>query len=212
MDRYKRNQVEAAISEGVNSSWNRPPAELRHRLKRLLDTDRSLGRNPRSVDPEQAAYAFYAGDAPGSGVEVWFSPYEAFALLIAFNLLEHGFPQQKTVLALRRIRSALEREHKRILKLDPGILFDQDALRDKAAPGQMAVGSTDPVYLVITTERKRAAKPLKGITICRGDTELMLFMKAALASYTIFELTIPAHRLHYHLAKTEPSQRGRAAT
>jgi len=212
MGRYKRNQVEAAISEGVNSSGTHPPAEVRHRLKRLLDTDRTLGRNPRSVDPEQATYAFYTGDAPGSGVEVWFSPYEAFALLIAFNLLEHGFPQQKTVLALRRVRTVLEREHRRVLKLDPSSLFDQDALQRNAAPGQLAVGSTNPVYLVITTERKRAAKPLKGITICPNEIELMKFMKAALASYTIFELTTPAHRLKYHLAKTEPSQRGRAAT
>jgi hypothetical protein len=210
MDRYKRNQIEAAISEGVGSSGTRPTAELRHRLKRLLDTDRTLGRNPRSVDPEQAAYAFYAEDAPGSGVEVWFSAYEAFALLVAFKLLEHGFPQQKAVLALRRIRPGLEREHKRMLKLDRRALFNQDAL--ERSPGQMAVSSTDPVFLVIRTQEKRAAKSLEGIRICHGERELMQFIKAALASYTIFELTRSAHLLDDHLAKTEPSQRGRAAT
>jgi len=197
MVRYKRNQVEVAISRVVGFSANRPPMELRHRLKRLLDTDRALVRN------SGLAYAFYAGHAPGSGVEVWFSAYEAFALLVAFNLLEHGFPQQK---------AALEPEHKRMLKLDRRVLFNQDAFERKVSPGQMVVSSTDPVFLVIRTEESRAAKSLKATRICHGEIELMQFIKAALASYTIFELTGSAHLLDYHLAKTEPSHRGRAAT
>jgi hypothetical protein len=204
MARYKRNQIELAISRVVGFSSSRPPMELRHRLKRLLDTDRALVRN------SGLAYAFYAGHAPGSGVEVWFSAYEAFALLVAFKLLEHGFPQQKAVLALRRIRPALEPEHKRMLKLDRRALFNQDAL--ERSPGQMAVSSTDPVFLVIRTQEKRAAKSLEAIRICHGEIELMQFIKAALASYTIFELTRSAHLLDDHLAKTEPSHRGRAAT
>jgi hypothetical protein len=204
MARYKRNQVEAAISRVVGFSASRPPMELRHRLKRLLDTDRALVRT------SGLAYAFYAGHAPGSGVEVWFSAYEAFALLLAFKLLEHGFPQQKAVLALRRVRPALEPEHKRMLKLDPKALFNQDALQ--RSEGQLALNSTDPVYLVIRTEEKRAAQPVKDIRICHGEIELMRCIKAALASYTIFELTSAAHLLDDHLAKTEPSQRGRAAT
>jgi hypothetical protein len=204
MARYKRNQVEAAISRVVGFSASRPPMELRHRLKRLLDTDRALVRT------SGLAYAFYAGHAPGSGVEVWFSAYEAFALLLAFKLLEHGFPQQKAVLALRRVRPALEPEHKRMLKLDPKALFNQDALQ--RSEGQLALNSTDPVYLVIRTEEKRAAQPVKDIRICHGEPALMQFIKAALASYTIFELTSAAHLLDDHLAKTEPSQRGRAAT
>jgi hypothetical protein len=202
---YKRNQIELAISRVVGFSGSRPPKELRHRLKRLLDTDRALIRNSGS------AYAFYAGRAPGSGVEVWFSAYEAFALLVAFKLLEHGFPQQKAVLALRRLRPALEPEHKRMLKLDRRALFNQDAL-ERRSPGQMVVSSTDPVFLVIMTEEKRAAKSLEPTRICHGEMELMQFIKAALASYTIFELTGSAHLLDDHLAKTEPSHRGRAAT
>jgi hypothetical protein len=199
---YKRNQVEAAISRVVGSSASRAPSGLRHRLKRLLDTDRTLVRN------SGLAYAF--GGAPGSGVEVRFSAYEAFALLVALYLLEHGFPQQKAVLALRSIRHTLEPEHKRMLKLDPKVLFNQDDLQ--RSPGQLVISSTDPVYLVIRTEEKRAAKPVKDIRICHGEPELMQFIKAALASYTILELTSAAHLLHSHLAKTEPSHRGRAAT
>jgi hypothetical protein len=201
MARYKRNQVEVAIARVVGSSATRAPSGLRHRLKRLLDTDRTLIRN------SGLAYAF--GGAPGSGVEVWFSAYEAFALLVALYLLEHGFPQQKAVLALRTIRHALEPEHKRMLKLDPQVLFNQDDLQP--SPGRLVISSTDPVYLVIRTEEKRAAKPVKEIRICHGEPELMQFIKAALASYTILELTSAAHLLDSHLAKTEPSHRGRAA-
>ena len=199
---YKRNQVEAAISRVVGSSASRPPKGLRHRLKRLLDTDRTLVRN------SGLAYAF--GGAPGSGKEVRFSAYEAFALLVAFKLLEHGFPQQKAVLALRRIRPALEPEHKRTLERDRKHLFNQDALQPN--PGQLVTGSTDPVFLVIRTQENRAAKLPEFIRICHGETELMQFIKAALASYTIFELTSSAHLLDDHLAKTEPSHRGRAAS
>ena len=215
MARFKRNQIEAAISKVVLDRDGHPPTELLHRLKRLLDKDRTLGRKPRSTDPEQATYAFYAGEAPGSGIEIWFSGYEAFALLVALNLLEHGFPQEKTVLALRNIRADLEREHKRMLKLDPKKLFDQDALEGAASPGQMVMNSTDPTFLVIKTEKTRAAsgsRPLKAITLRRGERDLMLYMKAAIASYTILELTTPAHLLEHHLATSEPIQRGRAAT
>ena len=102
-----------------------------------------------------------------------------------------------------------------MLKLDPRKLFDQDAIEGAASPGQMVLSSTDPTYLVIMTEQKRAVlepRPLKASKICRGESELMRYMKAALASYTIFELTNPAHLLQHYLARIEPSQRGRAAT
>ena len=96
------------------------------------------------------------------------------------------------------------------LKLDPKALFNQDALQ--RSEGQLALNSNEPVFLVIRTEEKRAPKPLKDIRICHGEIELMRYIKAALASYTIFELTRSAHLLDDHLAKTEPSHRGRAAT
>ena len=212
---YKRNQVETAIWKVLARDGEHPPTELLHRLKRLLDKDRTLGRKPRSTDPEQATYAFYAEEAPGSGIEIWFSGYEAFALLVAHNLLEHGFPQEKAVLALRKMRADLEREHKRMLKLDPRELFDQDALERAASPGKIVSSSTDPTFLVITTEQKPAAsdtRPLKAITLHRGERDLMQHMKAAIASYTILELTNRAHLLEHHLARSEPIQRGRAAT
>src|SRR5215207_5199894 len=85
---YKRNQVEQAILATLAGNDREADApDLRVRMKRLLDADRLLGREAKSADPERASYAFYSGEAPGSGVEVWFSPYEAFALQLALRLL-----------------------------------------------------------------------------------------------------------------------------
>ena len=70
MLQYKRNQVEEAVSGVLEPKSHGPTSELRTRLKRLLETDRALGRTARSSDPELANYAFYSADPPGSGVEV----------------------------------------------------------------------------------------------------------------------------------------------
>src|SRR5215211_9001450 len=128
MKQYKRNQVEEAISLMFDPSSRDPSTELRTRLKRLFETDRNLGRNPRSSDPERTNFAFFSSEAPGTGVEVWFSSYEAFALFTAWRLLEHGWPQASAVSILRQIRPRLEREHARILKLDPAQIFDDKQL------------------------------------------------------------------------------------
>ena len=81
MSGFKRNQVEEAISRVFEPLSPEPTLNLRTRMKRLLDTDRALGRDRRSNDPKVAHYAFYSDEAPGSGREVWFSEYECFALL-----------------------------------------------------------------------------------------------------------------------------------
>jgi hypothetical protein len=62
MLRYKRNQVEEAIAAALDRRDADVASELRIRIKRLLETDRALGREPR------ATYAFfYTGGAPGRG-------------------------------------------------------------------------------------------------------------------------------------------------
>ena len=104
------------------------------------------------MDPEKATYAFFSQDAAGSGIEVRFQEYEAFALLIGWRFLKHGFPQQKAVLALRRVRHPLEQEHARIMQLDPKAIFDQQQIRDAARPGQLYLNNTAPVFLVICSQ------------------------------------------------------------
>ena len=60
---FKRNQVEEAIALVLEPGSIGPSMELCTRIKRLLDTDRNLGRNKRSNDPEHANFAFYSVDA-----------------------------------------------------------------------------------------------------------------------------------------------------
>ena len=93
---FKRNQVEAAISRVVEPGSAKPSSELRTRMKRLRETDRALGRieNKRSADRARGYFAFYSEDAPGRGVEIWFSGYEAFALLTGLRLMQHGWPRE----------------------------------------------------------------------------------------------------------------------
>lgn len=109
-------------------------SKMRTQLKRLLDTDRSLGRNKHSTDPEKADFAFYGRDGSGRGVETSFSACDAFALLTGLRLMRHGWPQGFAVAALRRVKPELEKHHARILSQDPAIflttsLFDSEPNR-----------------------------------------------------------------------------------
>ena len=167
---FKRNQVEGAISRAIDSTAERPTADLLNRLKRLLDTDRSLGRSAKSMDPEKATYAFFSQDAAGSGIEVRFQEYEAFALLTGWRFLEHGFPQQKAVLALRRMRARLEQEHARIMQLDPKALFDEDRIRAAGRPGQLYLNNTAPVFLVICSSEEDKTKSRKSGQLNRSPS------------------------------------------
>jgi len=213
MPTFKRNQLEQAISRAIDPTAQKPSPELLNRLKRLLDTDRNLGRRANSLDPEKATYAFFSQDAAGSGIEVRFQEYEAFALLIGWRFLEHGFPQQKAVLALRRMRRPLEQEHARIMQLDPNALFDQQRIRDAARPGQLYLNNTAPVFLVICSSEEDSAKTdersIKSVSICRNEADLMRLIKSHFGLNTIFELVGTSHLLHDRLLRTLPSQRGR---
>ena len=80
---YKRNQIEEAIDS----------SELGTRIKRLLELDRSLGRKLRSKDAEQANFAFFSEEQPGTGADISFSEYEAFALLNGLKIMGHGWPR-----------------------------------------------------------------------------------------------------------------------
>jgi hypothetical protein len=49
---YKRNQIEEAIAHIVAPNCEEPPSELRTRIKRLLELDRSIGRKIRFKDAQ----------------------------------------------------------------------------------------------------------------------------------------------------------------
>lgn len=208
MAAYKRNQIEEAISGVVEPRTHEPSVELRNRIKRLLDTDRAAGRSLRADDPEQSNYAFYSADSPGSGVEVWFSDYEAFAILTGLRLLGHGWPQSLVVSMMRQIRPRLEEEHSYILTLDPEELFDEAEIRRNARAGDMAFDVTIPVLLVIAS--KSDAEP-HAIAVCRGVRDSSKFLSNATragGAGTMFELSGLAHRFSQRLAETTPNRRG----
>jgi hypothetical protein len=211
---YKRNQVEEAISQVLGERTNEPSQDLRTRLKRLLETDRAMGRNIRSSDPKIAQFAFYSENAPGKGVEVFFSPYEAFALMTALRLLQHGWPQSFPVSVLRAVRPELEREHARILKQNPEALFDEKAIRKMAVPGALYVDNADPVFLTVASGQRlpsTSGDDLPLFAVCRGQDVVSRFISQKRAqSWTMHELVTPAHALATQLATTEPRKRGRA--
>jgi hypothetical protein len=216
MRTYKRNQVEEAISRTLGERSARPSQTLRTQLKRLLDTDRKItlaARQDRS-NSGPTNYAFYSSDSPGKGSEVCFSDYEAFALATGWRLLEHGWPQSFVVNALRHIRAHFERHHARILKQDPAILFDKEAIEAKARPGDLAVENTDPVFLTVVTGKARSEDGIGDkttVTICRGLEEVTKFVRQQKAqSSSLFELVNRAHELAGQLAKAQPRTRGRS--
>jgi hypothetical protein len=211
--RYKRNQVESAIARIVEPQAGEPSAELRTHLKRLLDTDRATGKAVPSSEARRANFAFYSAQAPGSGVEVWFSDYESFALMMGLSLLRHGWPQGFAVSLMRRIRPELEPEHSRMLKLDRTKLFDEREIRRRAKPGDMAFDVTNPVLLTIVSKsgigHDQETVPVAW-SLCKGVDEAMKFLRGAgRAPATIFELAGIAHKLSAALLLTKPSRRGR---
>jgi hypothetical protein len=208
----KRNQIEEAISCVLEPQAPTPSTIVRTRVKRLLDIDRELGREVN--DQERASYAFYRVEPPGSGVEVSFSEYEAFALLAGLMLMGHGWPQSFAVAVLRRVRRELEKEHTRVLKLDRKWLFNAEAIGKAARAGAMAVSNRDPVFLTIVSRSPGLMDQQQAPEACavsRGQDEAFKFVRqAARGPYTMFELTTLAHQFSDALAKTTPRQRGRS--
>ena len=215
MKKFKRNQVEEGIFQALSAEGARI-YELRFRLKRLLAADRTLSRQRKSRDDSKRQYAFYSAERPGSGIEVMFSGYEAFALLAAIMLLEHGLPQAGVVRIMRQVRSSLEMAYAQTLEQDPVALFDEESVSARAKPGMIAIDNIDPVFLAfVTTSSSSAGKQLAGTpaAVCRGDAELMEFIKRHAVHgrvATIFEFVRLMHALTAYLSQTRPVKRGRA--
>jgi len=209
---YKRNQIEEAIARVVVPNCKQLPSELRTRIKRLLELDRSMGRKVRSNDAEEANFAFFSEDAPGSGADISFSEYEAFALLNGLRIMDHGWPQSVAVSIMRRVRCDLEREHGRILRQDPDSLFDWEAIRARARPGDIAADNTDPVYLTIASKAQPEGQRALLSAVCRGHEGVAKFHRqVGASSVSMFEIVTLAYNLHSQLMKTAPTLRGRGS-
>jgi hypothetical protein len=215
MAKYKRNQIEEAISRVLAPKSSRPTPTLLTRVKRLLETDRMIGDALSRDYPSLARYAFFSAEAEGSGVEVWFSDYEAFALLIGIELMAHRWPQRFAVSVMRSVRHELEQEHAWILEQDQKRLFDPVEIRRNAKEGDFASGTTDPVLLVIVSdagsELSEGTEP-PAVAVRRGAKAAFEFARETpgrRAAMSMVELTVPAHNLLRELALTRPRRRGR---
>jgi hypothetical protein len=215
MARFKRNQVEEAIFRTLGAKGERVD-ELRFRIKRLLVTDRHSG-----CDSEEEAdrhYAFFSQEPPGSGTEVRFAGYEAFALLAATMLLEHGLPQAGVVKVMRQVRAGLEIAHAQTLKKDLATLFDEQAIRSQAKPGMIAVDNTDPIFLAFVRLTDSSVGDPRGggaVEVCRGHEELATFLKKHSkpgTGVTFFEFVGLIHLLALNLLQVRPVKRGRGAS
>jgi hypothetical protein len=210
---YKRNQVEDAILRTVSAKSVRR-GDSKSRLQRLLVTDRRLASRKRSDAKAHSRFAFFSREAPGSGSEVMFSEFEAFALLVGLAMLDHGIPQATVVGILRQLRSDLQAAHREMLKKDPQLLFDPQAVRSMARPGMFPADNTDPVYLAsVKLPGSTAVRVHAAIKLCRGQEDLSAFIAThAIPGYgaTFFELVTLMHQLSANLAKTRPIKRGRS--
>jgi hypothetical protein len=207
MDLYKRNQVEEAISRTIGEKSAKPSSELRTRLKRLLDLDRSLKR-ARSEDSGGANYAFYNSGAPGKGGEVLFSNYDAFALLTGLKMLNHAWPQNFVVTTLRRIRKELRLQHSMALRMR--------SKRTGAEPRAGDIAGMNPAspFLLIVSDDRTANPNNQGPYAMTFANEVDAFrfqMQAVGRSCSWFELEASAKALSANLARALPRSRGRTA-
>jgi hypothetical protein len=203
MQYFKRNQIEDAIHSVVGGSQVRePPQELRNRIKRLLDTDRAAGRLVRANDPERTNYAFYSDASPGSGVEVRFTQYEAFAVQMGLTFLSHGWPQGFVVSLLRRARPKLEKAYAEMMT------WNRQDLLGKTLSGT----GIDPVMPMVLVVVSRPGFEQPDFAVRKGSKRAMDFLTAENRKGgvgTLFELARTAHGLANKLAQTEPNRRGR---
>src|SRR5215472_12032613 len=96
---FKRNQIEEAIACVLEPGSAKLSSEMRTRLRRLLETDRGLGRSKRSRDSERSNFAFSGMAARGRGLENGFPVSGAFAFFPARLRLWNRCPQGPVVAA-----------------------------------------------------------------------------------------------------------------
>jgi hypothetical protein len=211
MTGFKANQVQQAIFWTLGAEGDRA-GEIKFRLKRLLAADRSLGRRPRSHTQADHHYAFFSDDPPGTGSDILFTEYEAFASLAAIVLLEHGLPQAVVVRLLRQVRPQLEPIHAENLKKDPNRLFNERALRAQAKPGMIAFESTEPVILAFARLTGSSVDDVRTV-VCVDHLELSSFMKQhslPAVGISIFDFSRLIHNLAGNLLHTSARKRGRS--
>ena len=222
---YKRDQVEQAI--GIVSGNIRPRQlpeafnRLKIELKRLLDRDRKQAHETPKGTPVRQA--FHSGPPPGRGIDVIYTAYEAFALLIALRLMRGGLPQSTAVRFLRDLREPLAGFHYETLQTSPEQIQSAKSpyeplilIRD----GFLAEEAEKMAYLVAQAgelaEEFQISSPIDtpvSGNICRDLKSLherLVWGSHLKNALIIVELVNAAHQLAYHLNQIPPRSRGRS--
>jgi hypothetical protein len=205
---FKRNQVEGAILRTLGVKDDGRGRDVKLKIKRLLVTDRRLGRARAD-----RGYAFYTQKPKGSGVEVMFSGYEAFAIMAALIVLEYGIPQAKVVSILQDVRSDLEVAHRETLRKDRKELFDPQGVQAMARRAMIPVDNTAPVFLAFVKLDARRGRVHAFISVCRGLHALSSFFNEHSvpgSGATRFEFVRLICDLATNLSQTSPISRGRS--
>ena len=216
---YKRNQVEQAVWSLFSQTSGRDPIPrpFRTRIKRLLELDREKQAETREN------FAFFDAPAEGKGVEVVFSPFNAFCLTLGLDLLDIGFKQSEVVSCLQILRDKFEWLYDKIWENPPHPAHRIRVWEDTDLPVYIWNGKEyldTKVFILIRKVELREAWPLvKGKdplilepVICFGTTEAreeLLKMTLDFRSYVILELSEIAVLVKKHLEETPARKRGR---
>ncbi len=204
---YKRNQIEDA-AESLFRQWERPIAGLRTRLKRLLEMDgEKLREKGLSKGARRQSLAFRSVASPGTGGEIWFSGYEALALLLGLMMLDHGWPQGAVAKILREARGKLEPAHASILRKLRVAKPQPVQRRSAGAP----VAKPDGVFFCISSPNRTTStsEETNAFAIYLNQNEMMEALLSKVQSFTIYELVELTRSLSAELSKSEPRKRGR---
>jgi hypothetical protein len=220
---FSRGQIEWAIAQATDRTegpGGQARHELRMKLKRLLDLDRKKGIDAAKPWPEFRRFAFLEGGLPGKGFAISYTAYDAFALLLALRLLDSNVPQLAVIRLLRRVRTDLQREHERILRLSPEHLArSRHGLGRKIKGGHLVRDQKQMVFLVLPSGagadvfyRREQDDTLELANIVRSTAGLMnilTYLTLVAPPVLVFELVNPAHQLAWWLERAPFVRRGR---
>jgi hypothetical protein len=109
LSRYKRSQVEHAIWRMLtsqNPGAGDPSPVFLTRIKRILEEDRAA-KLITGLDTDVAPFAFADEASPGRGGDAAFTPFDAFCLALALDLVNAGYKPSEVIVLLRLFRPYL---------------------------------------------------------------------------------------------------------
>jgi hypothetical protein len=139
--RFQRGQVDEALWTLFRSGQTPAPAKFLGRIRKLIDVDRKGEVLSGAASAHAAPHAFHTKPPRGQGYEAEFSPFDAFCIALALELLDLGFKQSEIVFLIRHIRGDLQRQFAEIIADPPAGRMTQET--DKRV--FMAVGKVELV-------------------------------------------------------------------